>query len=363
MLIQCTKKLLDELGIKPVKDFTEEPLFSWHTNLVRINHRKTVVLVNDSNRYVIVLYGLKKKDFNNINEIIPKAIREMLLDEGIKIKIVEDFMQHSPQIVYTKTKDRSMVARMNKACDVIAFFGGEYKNSTIFQSTVSMKASASLVGDGKNDYFHPNELMYKELEAFANEPVFSCKAVQLKITLELDKHNVWRRIVVPYNITFKNLHDILQVAFDWKEWHLHEFYVYEEEQPVVNLVCNEEAFAYPNDTEMIMEKDVKLSAYIPKYRRLEYNYDFGDFWQHYIEVEEMIEDYPQNYPVCLAWEGNTPPEDVGGDGGYEEFLEAFHDPDHEDHENMVQWSKMQWYRDFDLDFTNGRLKNVLKRRD
>jgi hypothetical protein len=32
---------LDDLGIKPVKDSGEQPLFSWHAILVRINHRKT----------------------------------------------------------------------------------------------------------------------------------------------------------------------------------------------------------------------------------------------------------------------------------------------------------------------------------
>lgn len=63
MLIQCTKKLLDELNIKPASALEEEPLFSWHANLMMLSHRKTVVLVNDKNRYVVVLHGLKAKDF------------------------------------------------------------------------------------------------------------------------------------------------------------------------------------------------------------------------------------------------------------------------------------------------------------
>ncbi|MHB8126562.1 MAG: plasmid pRiA4b ORF-3 family protein [Desulfitobacteriaceae bacterium] len=108
------------------------------------------------------------------------------------------------------------------------------------------------------------------------------------------------------------------------------------------MVCSEEAFEYPNDLEMLKDKEVKLSAYIPKYSKIKYIYDFGDDWQHYIEVEKMIEDYPQNYPVCLDWEGNAPPEDVGGDSGYEEFLEAFHDPDHEEHENRGIFSLVNY---------------------
>lgn len=33
----------------------------------------------------------------------------------------------------------------------------------------------------------------------------------------------------------------------------------------------------------------------------------------------------RNYPECIAGEGNTPSEEVGGEGGYDEFLEAISD--------------------------------------
>ena len=44
------------------------------------------------------------------------------------------------------------------------------------------------------------------------------------------------------------------------------------------------------------------------------------------------------YPHLLKASGACPPEDVGGAGGYEEFLEALADPDHEHHDDMVRWS-------------------------
>jgi hypothetical protein len=46
-LIQCTKKLLDQLNGKPQPVPDELPLFSCHANLITFNHRKTVVLMND----------------------------------------------------------------------------------------------------------------------------------------------------------------------------------------------------------------------------------------------------------------------------------------------------------------------------
>lgn len=313
---------MEELKIKPEITIEEIPLFSWHANLITVNHRKTIVLGNDSNRYIIVLHGLKAKDFKNLDGIIINSIRETFLDEYIKAEIVEQFLNYSPEIVYTKTKDRSLVAKMNKACDLVCFYANILNSDTISQSVVSIRASAHMVGDGNDNYIDPNEAMYKDLEAFAKEPIFRCKAIEFKVTLGLENHNVWRRVVVPYHITFKKLHDIFQIVFDWKDYHLHDFYIFDGDKPIINLVCSDDAFEYPNDMPMIIETGIKLSEYIPRYSRIKYNYDFGDDWQHYIEVKKIIEDHTHNYPECLAGEGNAPLEDVGGEYGYDEFLEA-----------------------------------------
>ncbi len=86
MIINCTKKLQDELGIKPSLVEIENPLFSWHANIVRVNRRKTVVLVNDASRYNIILYGLKAKDFKNIENITLCGIGEILLSVELTLK-------------------------------------------------------------------------------------------------------------------------------------------------------------------------------------------------------------------------------------------------------------------------------------
>lgn len=75
MFIQCTKKLLAQMRYEPEHiDEPEQPLFSWHANLLTINRRKAVVLMNDASRYVIVLYGLKARDFSHLDTYIPEAI-------------------------------------------------------------------------------------------------------------------------------------------------------------------------------------------------------------------------------------------------------------------------------------------------
>src|SRR5207244_13594960 len=46
---------------------------------------------------------------------------------------------------------------------------------------------------------------------------------QIKVTLLRTVPPVWRRLLVPSDITLSNLHDLLQLAMGWTDSHLHEF--------------------------------------------------------------------------------------------------------------------------------------------
>lgn len=95
-------------------------------------------------------------------------------------------------------------------------------------------------------------------------------------------------MIVPTDITFKELHKIIQVVFGWKNYHLHDFYILNGDKPVVNLVCSDDAFEYPNAIPMIKDNKSKLFDYISTYSRIEYTYDFGDNWQHDIQVLNIM---------------------------------------------------------------------------
>lgn len=103
MLIHCTKKLLNELKIAPSiapDDF--DPMFSWRANIIMKNRRKIVVLMCDLNRYVVVLYGLKAKDFKELNERIVAAIRNTLLKEQVNPDVVECYLAKAGEPVFVK---------------------------------------------------------------------------------------------------------------------------------------------------------------------------------------------------------------------------------------------------------------------
>lgn len=362
MLIRCTKKLLTELKITPTEVEEVNPLFSWHANILLVNRRKVVVLVNDLTQYAIVLHGLKAKDFKNLGELAIKAIRETFKAEGIKDEVIAHyFAQADEQVQFTKTIDRTLVARMNKSCETAAFFEELMVEDSNVQPEWSMRVSRMIVRRPVVGYVDPNKEMYKALATLADQPAFDGSAVVLNVTLRLENHKVRRRIVVPMNKTFSALHTILQRAFGWKNYHLYDFTLYgngstNTGQPIVKLVCDEESLHYSSGVEQKMDHGVELSEYMSPGMKMLYIYDFGDDWYHDIEVERVIDDYEVNYATCLDGEGDTPPEDVGGEPGYDEYLSILAQPNHPEYAYTKSWGESQGVRRFELNMVNGDLK-------
>ena len=74
MQIQCTKKLLDLLDTVSIKSdnnmlVDDTSMFSWHANYVVINRHKSIILVNNNNRYTILLYKITKKELKRMSEL------------------------------------------------------------------------------------------------------------------------------------------------------------------------------------------------------------------------------------------------------------------------------------------------------
>lgn len=358
MIINCTKKLQDELKIKPNLVEITDPLFSWHANIININRRKTLILVNDANRYVIVLHGLKAKDFKNVDTLILDAIKETMLVDCIKPEIAEKYIIDGGQVVFSKTQNKALVARMNKGCVAADVFDTEYNTDTISQPGVTKKANSYIFIEIDKNYFHPNELFYADLEKLYGSPIFSTKALVLKVKLDLEKFDIWRRVIVPLNYNFEELHEVIRIIFDWGYHHLHDFMIFEKGKPIANIISDEEDIEFFPEYPLLLESQTKIADFMPKYKQIIYTYDFGDNWQHIIEIENLLFDYDKNYPIYQGGVGDRPPEDVGGEGGYEEFVEIMNNPSHEDYQHMKMWSENQYYKGFDIDIVNRQLRHL-----
>jgi hypothetical protein len=88
----------------------------------------------------------------------------------------------------------------------------------------------------------------------------------------------------------------------------------------------------------IDEKTVTVLQALRDEKHFVFDYDFGDSWEHDVVVEELTWSYfGLKYAVVVDGENACPPDDVGGVPGYGYFLEAVGDPDHEEHEDYLEW--------------------------
>lgn len=156
------------------------------------------------------------------------------------------------------------------------------------------------------------------------------RVYQLKASIVGTKPPVWRRVVVPEDIMLARLHDVLQAAFGWWDCHLHEF----EIGGVQYGVDDGESWGPPPKD----ERRVRLGSVAKAGSSFLYWYDFGDDWRHKVVVEKVMPATPGvRYPSCTGGRRACPPEDCGGVWGYEDFLAAIGDPDHDEHESRLEW--------------------------
>lgn len=177
-------------------------------------------------------------------------------------------------------------------------------------------------------------------------------ALILRIELYHIEPVVYRTIVVPSRIPLPKLHVSVLRAMGWEGGHLHEF--------IINGVRYGEPDPDFADTTLKDERKVRLDKVLGAARQFEYLYDFGDNWEHRISlIEGVAFKGPLDRPWCLEGANACPPEDVGGEPGYMEFLHAVSDPTHPDHEHMVGWHGGPFDPTaFDLQEVNERLMEI-----
>jgi hypothetical protein len=177
---------------------------------------------------------------------------------------------------------------------------------------------------------------------------------QIKISLIGVKPPIWRTVLVASNIDLETFHDVIQLAMGWTDSHLHQF------------IANKVFYGIPDDDfelEMEDETKYKLSQLLKKEKEsIKYEYDFGDSWEHKILLEKILPfDTKTVLPVCIKGKRACPPEDCGGIWGYEELLETISNPNHPDHDDMLEWLGGEFDpEEFDLEDINEDLAEYWK---
>jgi hypothetical protein len=174
---------------------------------------------------------------------------------------------------------------------------------------------------------------------------------QFKVTLRGSKPPIWRRIEVGDTTTLATLHDILQTIMGWTNSHLHHFQVnsryYSDRDFELDDTADERRLTLQR-----MELQPKM--------RFEYEYDFGDSWDHDILLEKVFPPEPDViYPRCVKGNLACPPEDCGGMWGYYNLLDIVNDPSNPEYKEMREWLGDDFDPEaFDLDSINAQLRSL-----
>ena len=174
------------------------------------------------------------------------------------------------------------------------------------------------------------------------------ESYQFKVVLCGISPPISRQFQVWEDTTLAQLHRILQMVMGWENYHLYEFRIGGK------IYCDPDL---DDEREIIDVKKTRICNVLPGVgAEFEYEYDFGDGWQHDLLLETVMQSGPDTVcPRCLAGERSCPPEDVGGSGGYADYLEALADPDHEEHQNMMEWRGPFDPETFSIDKVNREL--------
>lgn len=176
----------------------------------------------------------------------------------------------------------------------------------------------------------------------------------LEIWLDEIKPRIWRKLAVRPFTKLDRLHMIIQESMGWTNSHLHQF---------ITEDGNCYSYPYPGydsyNEDLKDETEIKLSDLLTKTRdRIKYQYDFGDCWDHIIELTSIERAEPgKKHPMCLAGERACPPEDCGGPWGYEEMLETLASPDSDEKRDYTEWLGGTFQPEkFDVEAANRRLR-------
>jgi hypothetical protein len=192
-------------------------------------------------------------------------------------------------------------------------------------------------------------------------------AVHIHVALNGVEPLIWRRLIVPLNITLAQLHYILQAAMGWTDSHLHQFEIGGLRYGDPDLLNQEIPDDFPQAFDAApvrlrdfdFDHDDKLSFI--------YTYDFGDSWHHTVTLEKLVVVKPEpKTAICIAGARSCPPEDVGGTHGYIEFLRVLLSPEPdeiEEQRDLKRWSGGRFDPErFDVTRTDKAVRGALRKR-
>jgi hypothetical protein len=185
-------------------------------------------------------------------------------------------------------------------------------------------------------------------------PIFK-NVLQIKVALKNFKPTIYRTFYFPADKGFVELHAAIQEIMGWDGEHLFAFRKGRDLE--IGISSSDDFFDFNHTILDISKTKLKGFLEFPK-DTITYEYDFGDGWEHKIEVQKVFSEIvlPQ-LPFCIKGANACPMEDCGGVWGYANIIEVMDNKKHPDYEELNEWydfDNLSPYH-FDIDEVNDYL--------
>jgi hypothetical protein len=180
--------------------------------------------------------------------------------------------------------------------------------------------------------------------------------IKLKVNLENMPFSIFRKVLVPIDISMYDLHLIIQAAMGWEDYHLFQFC---DKKYKGNILVQhdfaEEDFWGGLHSEVFEAEEMPLSEFLlhTDGKPFWYWYDFGDDWWHKVSIQKVTKKdlaaYDGDTPLCTEAAGLCPPEDSGGPWGFANLVEAINEPKHPEYKNYREWLGIKGKKKIDFD--------------
>lgn len=162
---------------------------------------------------------------------------------------------------------------------------------------------------------------------------------QFNVTLQEIEPSIWRRIQVPAQYSFWDLHVAIQDAMGWLDYHLHAFKLRPpHKRKMIEIGIPDDG---EGDLDVLPGWTVPIrDIFTEPGQTALYLYDFGDGWKHEVLLEGiLLKEKGGKYPRCLAGEHACPPEDCGSVPGYYRVVDIVRNPRHVEYRETIAWLK------------------------
>ena len=345
LVVRGTKKLRDRVKGAPALDGdgSTTALGDWFATA--LFWRPQVALLVNRRTLLPVFMGLAPAAA--LLDRAPAAIDAVLRQHGVDDVFLAAERDAMSEVRIAPTNDRSVVGVMNE----FAFHGEHFwKDGLESLDALSLRMAQLPLGPLDHRSGSPDRELASVVggtEPLATVIAFpghlapadpaprarttSGSVHQLKVTLLDTKPAIWRRVLVDGRGTLDQLHEVIQAAFGWLNYHLHEFEVGRTRYGIPDP--DDDWGEPPRD-----ERRTRLDAIAGVGSSFRYTYDFGDGWEHGVVVEKILPSTADiAVPACIDGRRACPPEDCGGTWGYRELLEILADPTHPEHDERREW--------------------------